>query len=84
MGQCEWRLGTLFAGGFRSGREQSSACIRRRNDFKTGIPLLGIRAEVRDFLTGSPGFGFPSSIFTINGNFNHHNVLAGAGIVLRF
>lgn len=53
-------------------------------DFKTGLPLLGIRAEVRDFLTGSPDFGFPSSIFTINGSFNHHNVLAGAGIVLRF
>ena len=44
-------------------------------DFKTGLPLLDIRAEVRDFLTGSPDFGFPSSIFTINGNFNHHNVL---------
>ncbi|HET9281098.1 MAG TPA: hypothetical protein VFR24_03945 [Candidatus Angelobacter sp.] len=53
-------------------------------DFKTGLPLLGIRAEVRDFLTGSPDFGFPSSIFTVNGSFNHHNVLAGAGIVLRF
>lgn len=53
-------------------------------DFKTGLPLLGFRAEVRDFLTGSPDFGFPSSVFTINGGFNHHNVLAGGGLVLRF
>lgn len=53
-------------------------------DFKTGLPLLGFRAEVRDFLTGSPDFGFPSSIFAINGSFNHHNVLAGGGVVLRF
>lgn len=53
-------------------------------DFKTGLPLLGFRAEVRDFLTSSPDFGFPSSIFSINGSFNHHNVLAGGGVVLRF
>src|SRR5215469_4792509 len=26
-------------------------------DFKTGIPLLGFRAEVRDFVSGDPNFG---------------------------
>jgi hypothetical protein len=47
-------------------------------DFKTGIPLLGIRAEVRDFLTDSPNFG------TLSVRTGTHNVLAGGGIVLRF
>ena len=52
-------------------------------DFKTGFPLLGFRAEVRDFVTGDPDFGFPS-IFTTKSGLHHHNVLAGGGIVLRF
>ncbi len=29
-------------------------------DIKTGIPLLGFRAEVRDFVTGQPDFGIVS------------------------
>ena len=52
-------------------------------DFKTNIPLLGFRAEVRDFVTGDPDFGF-SSIFAPNSGLHHHNILAGGGIVLRF
>lgn len=52
-------------------------------DFKTNLPLLGFRAEVRDFVTGDPDFGF-SSIFTPNSGLHHHNILAGGGIVLRF
>jgi hypothetical protein len=47
-------------------------------DFKTGIPLLGFRAEVRDFLTGQPNFG------TFSVRTGTQNVLAGGGIVLRF
>lgn len=52
-------------------------------DFKTGLPLLGFRAEVRDFLTGDPDFGLPASFLTSSG-LHHHNILAGGGIVLRF
>jgi len=50
-------------------------------DFKTGLPLLGFRAEVRDFLTGVPTF---NSGFLTESGLHHHNILAGGGIVLRF
>src|SRR5579864_3209325 len=50
-------------------------------DFKTGLPVLGFRAEVRDFLTGVPTFN--SGFLTATG-LHHHNILAGGGIVLRF
>jgi hypothetical protein len=51
-------------------------------DFKTGLPLLGFRAEVRDFVTGDPDLNVidlakPSGL-------HHHNVLVGGGVVLRF
>jgi|SRR6185312_158692 len=54
-------------------------------DFKSGLPLLGFRAEVRDFVTedflnGSVG----SAIATNSSGLHHHNILAGGGIVLRF
>jgi len=52
-------------------------------DFKTGLPLLGFRAEVRDFVTSVPDFGL-SNIFTSSTGFHHHNILVGGGIVLRF
>jgi len=54
-------------------------------DIKTGIPLLGFRAEVRDFVTGQPDFGIVS-IQTLGSSSlgRRHNVLAGGGIVLRF
>jgi len=50
-------------------------------DFKTNLPLLGFRAEVRDFLTGVPTF---NSGFLTETGLHHHNILAGCGIVLRF
>ncbi|MCU1255342.1 MAG: hypothetical protein JWM83_1641 [Candidatus Angelobacter sp.] len=53
-------------------------------DFKTGLPLLGFRAEVRDFVTGDPNFGVGSVIAGNNSGLHHHNILAGGGIVLRF
>ncbi len=55
-------------------------------DIKTGIPLLGFRAEVRDFVTGQPTFGVLNSLIspTQKNNDRRHNVLVGAGIVLRF
>jgi len=54
-------------------------------DIKTGIPLLGFRAEVRDFVTDQPDFGIVS-IQTVGSTSlgRRHNVLAGGGIVLRF
>jgi hypothetical protein len=58
-------------------------------DFKTGIPLLGFRAEVRDFVSGDPSWGQALGPFfapnTIKeGGLHRHNVLAGGGVVLRF
>jgi hypothetical protein len=54
-------------------------------DFKTGLPLLGFRAEVRDYVTGDPNFGLGSVLSgNTKGGLHHHNVLLGGGIVLRF
>lgn len=56
-------------------------------DFKTGLPLLGFRAEVRDFVTGDPNFGIVSiatGSSSVQSGLHHHNILAGGGIVLRF
>ena len=54
-------------------------------DIKTGIPLLGFRAEVRDFITGQPDFGILSIQTAGSPSLGRrHNVLAGGGIVLRF
>jgi hypothetical protein len=54
-------------------------------DIKTRIPLLGFRAEVRDFVSGQPEFA-NVSVQTLGSSSNgwRHNVLAGGGIVLRF
>ena len=54
-------------------------------DINTGIPLLGFRAEVRDFVSGQPEFANISTQ-TLGSSSNgwRHNVLAGGGIVLRF
>jgi hypothetical protein len=52
-------------------------------DFKTGIPVLGFRGEIRDFVTGTPDFGLAPFITTQSG-LHHHNILLGGGIVLRF
>jgi hypothetical protein len=54
-------------------------------DFKTGIPHLGIRGEVRDFVTGNPNFGI-ISVFsqTTQSGLHRHNILAGGGVVLNF
>ncbi|HZE80101.1 MAG TPA: hypothetical protein VE604_04315 [Candidatus Polarisedimenticolia bacterium] len=53
-------------------------------DFKTGLPLLGFRAEVRDFVTGDPNFGVGSVIAGNTSGLHHHNILVGGGLVLRF
>jgi|GEM_PF-477172 len=55
-------------------------------DIKTGIPLLGFRAEVRDFVTGDPrvGAAIPILPVTTESGLHRHNVLVGGGVVLRF
>jgi hypothetical protein len=55
-------------------------------DFRTGIPLLGFRAEVRDFATGQPNFGFLEFdiLQSRKDTGLRHNILAGGGVVLRF
>jgi hypothetical protein len=55
-------------------------------DIKTPLPFLGIRGEVRDFITGQPDFGL---VFALVGtgtpvDERRHNVLAGGGIVFKF
>ncbi len=47
-------------------------------DLKTPLPHVGLRAEVREFLTGRPNFGvnFASG--------RQQNLFVGGGIVLRF
>ncbi len=59
-------------------------------DFKTGIPALGIRGEVRDFVTGDPNFSLANPLAggfkatSSQSGLHRHNILAGGGIVLRF
>ena len=67
-----------------SGTSTSKAALQYGGglDFKTGLPLLGFRAEVRDFVTTDNNFGLvPGST---GSGLHHHNILAGGGIVLRF
>jgi Outer membrane protein beta-barrel domain len=53
-------------------------------DFKIA-PHVGIRGEVRDFVTGSPNFGIVSlSTQTNQSGLHRHNILAGGGVVLNF
>jgi hypothetical protein len=78
-----------FGGGWAryslSGTSNSKGAIQYGGglDFKLA-PVLGLRAEVRDFVTGDPNFGLTSVLTGNNGGFHHHNILAGGGIVLRF
>src|SRR5260221_2867332 len=49
-------------------------------DFKTHLPLLGFRLEVRDFISGRPG---TSSFVSITSDHVQH-IFAGGGITLHF
>lgn len=49
-------------------------------DFKTRLPLLGFRLEVRDFITGRPGT--PS--FTTVSSDHLQSIFVGGGITLHF
>jgi hypothetical protein len=46
-------------------------------DLKTPIPVLGLRLEVRDLVTGLPDADLTSDV-------SHHNLFAGGGVVFRF
>lgn len=46
-------------------------------DFKTHLPHLGLKVQVRDFYAGSAKVTFPAPG-------RQHNVFAGGGVVLRF
>jgi opacity protein-like surface antigen len=67
-----------------SGTSESKAALQYGGglDFKTGLPVLGFRAEVRDFVTGDPNVNVINLANT--SGLHHHNVLVGGGIVLRF
>jgi hypothetical protein len=53
-------------------------------DFKSGLPVLGFRAEVRDFVTTDPSSIFTGPSLTPEKGLHHHNILLGGGIVLNF
>lgn len=53
-------------------------------DIQTPIPLIALRAEVREFLTGRPPIINSSQTFTKFDTDTQHNVLVGGGIVFRF
>jgi hypothetical protein len=59
-------------------------------DFKTGLPFLGFRGEVRDFVSGDPNFSLANPLAggfkgtSTQSGLHRHNILAGGGIVLRF
>jgi hypothetical protein len=74
-----------YSGDFGTSNNRGALQYGGGIDFSTGIPALGFRAEVRDFVTGEPNL--PSvSIFNIanQSGLRRHNVLAGGGLLLRF
>lgn len=53
-------------------------------DFKTGLPLLGFRAEARDFVSADPSALFTGPSITPQKGLHHHTLLVGGGLVIRF
>jgi hypothetical protein len=55
-------------------------------DIKTPLPHLGLRIELRDFLSGQPSFGTPGVGLAGNpeSGLSRHNVFAGGGFVIHF
>ena len=53
-------------------------------DIKTRFPLLGFRAEVRDYVSKQPNPGVILFSVQTPSGLSRHNVLAGGGIVLSF
>jgi hypothetical protein len=73
-------------GGFGHFRTRSSSAnagaiqLGGGADFRTPLPVLGVRTEFRDFITGRP------DIVAFNGFTSNHfqHMFAGAGVVLKF
>lgn len=53
-------------------------------DVKTFFPHVALRFELRDFLTGDPGFLRVSTFLGGQGGLHHHNLLPGGGVVFSF
>lgn len=53
-------------------------------DVKTLVPHLGLRFEVRDFLTGDPSFTHALNFVGGEGGLHHHNILPAGGVVFNF
>lgn len=64
-----------------SSRNSAALQIGGGLDFRTPIPLLGFRAEFRDFWAGSPVTS--QQFFAVNTE-RQHNFFAGLGLVLKF
>src|SRR5438270_9685991 len=76
-------LGGGWARYSQGGFNQNKAAIEYGGglDFKTGLPLLGLRAEVRDFVTEDFLNGSIGSVIAQNSSgLHHHNILAGGEI----
>ena len=74
-----WARYSLDTGNTNKGAVQYGGGL----DFKV-LPAIGLRAEVRDYVTGEPNFGLASVLNGNDGGLHHHNVLVGGGVVLRF
>jgi hypothetical protein len=74
---------SLFNGSSTKGALQFGGGL----DFKTGIPHLGLRAEVRDFVTPTPNFSLTGLVLggvRPQDGLNYNNVLVGGGVVFKF
>lgn len=77
-----WAHYSLSSGSTSKGALQYGGGV----DFKSGVPFLGFRAEVRDFVTGDPNLGFaaPGILGSNQSGLHRNNVLVGGGVVLHF
>lgn len=55
-------------------------------DIKTPLPHLGLRVELRDFLSGQPSFATPGVGLagSPESGLSRHNIFAGGGLVFHF
>lgn len=71
-------LTNFFPNPFSTGTNAGAFQVGGGVDLKTPVPHLGLRGEVREFLTGRPNFG-------VNFASGHQqNLFVGGGVVLRF
>jgi len=68
-GLAHFSTGTNVGGSSTTGASQVGGGV----DVNTPIPLIGLRAEVGEFYTGTPNFST-----------TQHNVFVGGGIVFKF